>query len=301
MCACVMENLSDYQIMRQALIEHKTLPRFAEDITTYMVNTLLNTSDLVMDHVDKKKMVAHFINPDLCKITEELVFTEPYNNISNQNSFSAPLLPFVKKELYEDVALHLQIAAAKFAFMTHAQALLHGDLHTGSIFVKQDRTRVFDPEFAFFGPIGYDVGNVVANLMFAWNHGYATADMRFCDWVISTIEDCIDLFCQKFKAAFRTFNADSMAKVPGFIDEYLQRILADTATYAGTELIRRTVGIAKVKDISDIADAALHMQAEKINILCGKEMIMHSNAFHVGADFSRALLHAKDAVIIRRD
>ena len=33
MCACVMEDLSDYRLMRHALIEHKTFPRFAEDIT----------------------------------------------------------------------------------------------------------------------------------------------------------------------------------------------------------------------------------------------------------------------------
>lgn len=52
--------------------------------------------------------------------------------------------------------------------MTNAQALLHGDLHTGSVFVRKDSTKVIDPEFAFYGPMGYNVGNVMANLMFAW-------------------------------------------------------------------------------------------------------------------------------------
>ena len=37
---------------------------------------------------------------------------------------------FVKKELYEDEALHLEVSKLKFRFMTDAQALLHGDLHT---------------------------------------------------------------------------------------------------------------------------------------------------------------------------
>ena len=35
--------------------------------------------------------------------------------------------------------------------MTNAQALIHGDLHTGSVFVKGDSTKVIDPEFAFMG------------------------------------------------------------------------------------------------------------------------------------------------------
>ena len=50
--------------------------------------------------------------------------------------------------------------------MTHAQALIHGDLHTGSIFIKEDSTKVIDAEFAFYGPIGYDVGNVIAKISF---------------------------------------------------------------------------------------------------------------------------------------
>lgn len=36
----------------------------------------------------------------------------------------------MKKELYEDEALHLEVSKLKFRFMTDAQALLHGDLHT---------------------------------------------------------------------------------------------------------------------------------------------------------------------------
>jgi 5-methylthioribose kinase len=62
MCACLMEDLSDHRLMRYALMEHKTFPKFAEDITTYMVNTLLNTTDVVIEHKAKKELVKSFIN-----------------------------------------------------------------------------------------------------------------------------------------------------------------------------------------------------------------------------------------------
>jgi len=42
--------------------------------------------------------------------------------------------------------------------MTHAEALVHGDLHTGSVMASQDETKVVDPEFGFFGPMGFDIG-----------------------------------------------------------------------------------------------------------------------------------------------
>ena len=37
-----------------------------------------------------------------------------------------PTGDFVKKELYEDEALRLEVSKLKFRFMTDAQALLHG-------------------------------------------------------------------------------------------------------------------------------------------------------------------------------
>lgn len=87
--------------------------------------------------------------------------------------------------------------------MTNAQALLHGDLHTGSVFVRDDSTKVIDPEFAFYGPMGYDVGNVMANLMFAWVNADATMSPgakkdTYMDWLQTTMVEVIDLFKQKF-------------------------------------------------------------------------------------------------------
>ncbi len=51
---------------------------------------------------------------------------------------------------------------------------------------------MFDPEFAFYGPMGYDIGNVVAKLIFAYDSGWAAGDASFCDWALSAIEETID-------------------------------------------------------------------------------------------------------------
>lgn len=294
MCACVMEDLSDHRLMRYALMDHETFPRFAEDISTFMVNTLLKTTDVAMEHKAKKDLVKRFINPELCEITEDLVLTEPYNDAAGRNIVFPANAEFVKRELYEDEALHLEIAKLKFDFMNNAQALIHGDLHTGSIFVRPDSTRVFDPEFAFYGPMGYDVGNVVANLIFAYDNGHAAGNAAFCDWTLKTIEEVLDLFKRKFLACFDECVSDRMAKTPGFKEWYLSTIMADTAAYAGTELIRRTVGMAQVKDVTTIADPEQRARAERLNILCAKDYIMHRAAFQEGRDFVAAVRRAAE-------
>ena len=292
MCACIMEDLSDYQLMRYALMEHKTFPCFAEDVTTYMVNTMLNTTDVVAEHKEKKKMVKRFINPQLCEITEDLVYTEPYNDVNKRNIVTPANQRFVAQELYQDKKLHLEIAKLKFDFMNNAQALIHGDLHTGSIFVKQDATRIFDPEFAFYGPMGYDIGNVIANLFFAWDNGYAAGDMDFCDWILKTVAQVVDIFKAKFLRCYAQQVTDLMAKTEGFAEYYLETVLSDTAGCAGTELIRRTVGMAQVKDVTSIKDKEKRVYVERVNILCAKDLIMYRNKMRTGNDLVQTFLRA---------
>lgn len=291
MNCCIMEDLSDYTIMRTALLEHETFPHFADHITTFLVNTLLMTSDVVMDHKEKKEMVKNYINPELCEISEDLVYSEPFNNYKNRNEVIAPNTVFVAKEIYGDKALGLEMAKLKFEFMNNAQALIHGDLHTGSVFIKKDSTKVIDPEFAFYGPMGYDIGNVIANLIFALVNGEMTITdpdkkNEFTSWVNQTIADIIDQFKEKFLVAWKIHVADCLAKEDGFDYWYLSNVLKDTAGVAGLELLRRTVGLAKVKDITSISDEALRTKAERYCLLIGKNLILNREHFQSGDNFT---------------
>lgn len=294
MSCCLMEDLSSYNIMRDELLDHKIFPLFAEHITTFMVNTLLLTSDITMNHEEKKEQVKAFINPQLCEISERLVYTDPYTDIHGKNRVFEPITDFVVKELYGDKKLHLEVAKLKFDFMNNAQSLVHGDLHTGSIFIRADSTKVIDPEFAFYGPMGYDVGSIIANLLFCWANADATITDRekrrgFLNWVEHTIADTIDLFKVKFKVAFEKHVTEIMAKTDGFLDWYLGTVLTDTAAVAGLEAIRRVVGIASVADLTSIENPDARARAEKIVITAGKNLVLRRASYNTGQDFIQLL------------
>ena len=294
MCACGMEDCSDFLVMRQSMLEHRIYPHFANEITDFLIDTLLKSSDVVIDHKEKKKIGGKLVSPDLCDITEKLVFMEPYNDIHHRNNVYPPNADFVKKELYEDKALHLEVAKLKFNFMTNAQALIHGDLHTGSIFIKEDALKVFDPEFGILGPCGYDIGNVIANLIFAYDNGLAYKKDEFNAWVLKSIEDVIDLFIEKYNKYFDKWVTEPMARVEGFKEYYLDNILKDSAGFCGTELHRRTVGMANVADVTTIMDERKRLIAERINILAGKEFILNAKSFKCGKDYVDTVLRCKD-------
>ncbi|MCG8539090.1 MAG: S-methyl-5-thioribose kinase [Clostridia bacterium] len=289
MYATLMEDLSDHVIMRRGLMELNQYPRFIDQITDFMVKTLLMTSDIVMDHQEKKAYLKDFINPELCDITEALVYTEPFYN-AERNKIDDFLIEFMENNVWNDKELKLEVAKLKFDFMTNAQALLHGDLHTGSIFVKEDSTKVIDPEFAFYGPMAYDIGALIANLVM----NYISTDARIenrerCDvhneYLLNTMRDVIDLFKEKFLRLFDEVVTDEMAKTPGFKEWYLDNVIIDTAGVTGCEMIRRTVGLAHVQDLDDIPDIDKQAQAKRTNVFMAKDFIMERKVIKTGQDF----------------
>ena len=293
MFSMIMEDLSDYIIMRYGLLGFETYPNFADQITDFLVNTLLLTSDLVMNHQEKKDYVKGFINPELCEITEDLVYTEPFN-LGARNNMEDFLVDFHKAELVEDEELKLEVAKLKFDFMNNAQALLHGDLHTGSIFTNQESTKVIDPEFAFYGPMAYDIGALIANLIMNYiSSGAILEDGAKKDnhlkYLLITIKDVIDLFQKKSFKVWDTLVTDKMAKTPGFKEWYINDVLINTAGVTGCEMVRRTVGFAHVKDLDSITNDALREQAKKNNILLAKELIKIRKTITSGDDYIKLI------------
>lgn len=286
MCVVVMEDISAYKNLRTELMARKTFPKLADDITTFMVNTLLPTTDLVMDSGKKKDMQASYVNKDLCKISEDLVLTEPFIDYKGQNIILEEQLDYVKTHVYDDKHLVREAGILKNKFMNNAQALLHGDLHSGSIFANQEGIKVLDPEFAFYGPIGYDLGNVIGNLMFALAHSKKVdCDVSFTTWVQSTIVEIVDLFISKYNLAYDASVTDVMAKTPEFKAWYLESILSDAAGYAGTEIIRRTIGDSKVAEVSSVEDKSLRIPMEKALIQWGKTLIKERDTFKTSKVF----------------
>ena len=276
MHALTMEDVSDYQNMRYELIDKKVFPNFSEEIAEYLSRTLLLTSDLVLDRGVKKQRVKEFINPEMCDISEDLVFTEPYDDYKQQNILTPGNERFVRENLYENEPLQAEVALLRNNFMNNAQSLLHGDLHTGSIFINPSGLKVIDPEFAFYGPAGYDIGNVLAHLYFPMvkNLFDPSGDPAFHQWIKETIAAVYDQVQAKLSMCYDEAVTFSLYRNHAFKDTMLQGIMADAAGYAGTEIIRRVVGDSKVKELSLIASDK-KIAAEQMLITQGIQLIIN--------------------------
>lgn len=294
MRALIMEDISDYKNLRKELMDSRIFENFSEEISSFMVDTLLPTTDLIMDRHDKKDKVKLFINKDLCEITEDLVLTEPYYDYKSRNVITDGMLEFVEEKLYGDEDLKAEVGHLRNNFMNKAQALIHGDLHSGSIFIKDSGIKVIDPEFAFYGPMGYDIGNVIGNLFFALANKTVTEEKNdeFLKWSKETIKDTFDLTRNKLNQKF-----EELVEFPlyneKFRREYIGEVMSDSLGYTGTELIRRTVGDSKVVEITSLEDRKERIRLEKILINLGISLIKNRHKIDNGRDLIEEFERAK--------
>ena len=281
MCVLAMEDISEYKNLRTELIAGKIFPNFADNISEFLSRTLLLTTDLFMNKFEKKKNVKEFINPELCDISECLVFTEPYDNNKNRNIITIGNEEFVENMLYKNEDLHFAILKLREKFMNYSQSLIHGDLHSGSIFINEKGIKIIDPEFSFYGPMAYDVGNVIGNLYFPlYRAKFFMEDSKkkeeFINWLEKCILDIPILFSEKCKLLWEKYSNDKLLKNKKFRDYYIENIVKDSLAYAGTEIIRRTVGDAKVLELTSLETSEKKLELERSLINKAISMIIEN-------------------------
>lgn len=294
MSLVVMKDLSSHGVLRGQMIEGMYFPKLADHISTYLAQNLFHTSDLFLDHREKKEMVREFINIDLCKITEDFVFTHPYEQ-NETNVYNPELKESDIKSIQEDSNLKISVAEMKKKFMTEAQALIHGDLHTGSIMASEEETFVIDPEFAFVGPMGFDLGAIIGNLLMSYfSHEYrqpllGREPYQYRKWLLETIESLWSEFVNKFENLWINHQNSSgdlywdydsgVEHFKNQREKYILDLLQDSIGFAACKMMRRILGLAKVADIADITDLKERARIENITLQVGKKMVTERKKF----------------------
>ena len=305
----VMAYLTPHIILRKGLIRGTVYPRLADHMATFMAETLFATSDLGQPAAAKKKGMALFCdNTELCGITEDLVFTDPWR-IAEANRWTSPQLDATAASVRADGPWKRAAQEYKLKFLGCAQALIHGDLHSGSIMVTEAETYAIDPEFAFYGPMGFDVGALLGNLylaFFSQNGHEARVGARddYRSWILSTVEQIWTQFDRRFRALWNTrHGSETFAPTlfaegagPAALKEaqaaYMDRLFADSLGFAGCKMTRRILGLAHVEDLESIAQPDLRAECEKRALRLARAFMVEGQGFadiKAANDAARAL------------
>ncbi|CAL5029399.1 unnamed protein product [Urochloa decumbens] len=282
-------------ILRKGLIAGVEYPLLAGHMSDYMANTLFFTSLLYNNTTDHKKRVAQYCaNVEMCRLTEQVVFSDPYR-VSNFNRWTSPYLDKDAEAVRQDDELKLEVAELKSMFIERAQALIHGDLHTGSIMVTPNSTQVIDPEFGFYGPMGFDIGAFLGNLILAYYAQNGHADQAndrkaYKKWILKTIEESWNLFQKKFVELWNKHKeGNGEAYLPDIYNttnllslaqkKYMTNLFHDSLGFGSAKMIRRIVGIAHVEDLESIKDASKRAECERAALNCAKTILKGRRQF----------------------
>lgn len=296
----VMEHLTPHVILRHKLIRGEHVAGLADFLGRFCARTAFRGSELSMQSAAKKADVALFAgNVEIPAITEALVFTDPYYS-AEMNSHTPGLEPVIAR-LRGDVALKVRVQRMLQRFASNTETMVHGDLHSGSVMSTDRDSRVIDPEFVQYGPMGFDIGMLQANFLMAFfsQPGHRGDDLAaYQDWILSVIHDSCTAFEAEFRHLWagertgmlypaRLFEDQGHDSTPA-CDAVLTAIWADAWAVCGIEMHRRCLSLAHNADFEQIEDTRLRARCEARNLMMGAELIHRAEAL-TGPDVTCAL------------
>jgi 5-methylthioribose kinase len=294
MALVVMEYLSPHIVLRKGFVRAEPYPHAGRHLGTFLARTLFHTSDLYLTSAAKKERIGAFLaNSAMCKISEDLIFDEPYFS-APLNRHTRPQLDAVAESVRRDTPLKLAVQELKARFLSDAEALLHGDLHTGSVLVTRGDTRVIDPEFAFYGPMGFDLGAIIGNFLLAHasqrGHERTSGERNeYRIYLLAQVSDLWTTFAQVFADLWREhaqgdlYSRRLLSDAPELreraITLRLRSIWDQSLGFAACKMIRRILGLAHVEDFESIADPELRAGCERRAVGLARDMLINRGAY----------------------
>ncbi|MFQ5664860.1 MAG: phosphotransferase [Candidatus Binatia bacterium] len=172
-------------------------------------------------------LAAEFPNDGMRRLHGDHIFALPFH----ANEF--PLAPAVRaraEEIQRDSEIVAIAAATYRRYLEPRGALLHGDVQAGNVLLAAHGPKLLDAEIAHVGDPAFDVGTMLAHLVLpaaAVGHVLRVIPAARAAW----------------DAYMRAYDGSDHAH------------FRDVARYAGIELMRRTIGAARVSVVEEPAPA----------------------------------------------
>ena len=234
----VMEELVGYKLLQTAQFDH-----FIPLVVYAKLGTFLAA---LYTKAPPKHEADYYENATLKRISEEYIFIFPY--VENHPALVVPAYfqPTPKSALFlQNIDLLLKL------FKTEKECLIHGDLHTGSVMIKHESLAIIDAEFSLWGPLGFDIGTLLAHILFGE--------------IYNVFEHKPLQFQPIIRALWSAFEK-SMGSVP-------LHILQQSVGFCGAELSRRLVVPAKAKPLEKIGDEEAKAKAYALCETLSIEMV----------------------------
>lgn len=247
MALSVYRDYSDFSTLRRELMAGRAVSGFGDFCGRFLARELYHSSVLGLGIERKKQLEPSFSNLRSRKLTEDYILVSPFSD-SPDNCVDDVSRPLVEP-LWEDAEVSSAARLLAMDFVSNKQCLIHGDFHPGNLFVGERGFVVSDFDFASWGPVAYDLGTMVGNLVLSHRtqregRGDAAAVRAgICREIVSLY----DGFAEELGRLVPELSA-------GAVRRFCEGVFTQSLGYAGCTVAGRSYGYCRFPEITSITD-----------------------------------------------
>ena len=254
----IMEDLSRLKIMSSELLKRKKFPELPKQLGEFLGKTAFYTSDLFLTYKEKRKLKNRFTTCNMKYLWDDFMFTGAILDNSNYH-----ININIKDDIHSfcnNSKIRQEVIRLRDIYTTNMQCLIHSDLHTSNIFVDRSEMKVFDTEYATYGPISFDIGRILGSIVLNYASLLGLGDIAeqdkkdYQEYLLQMIEEIYQEFSHAFhKAWLRHSNHKDY-------QTYYNQFYRKT-------ILQETIGFLACSSISRIYDEGLPFDFKRMDDL----------------------------------
>lgn len=245
----VMEFLDGFTLLDHDLVETSKVielhPDIAKGLGEFIGMTHAATHSSKLSKERTSYLTKHFENRPMRDIQLEFVFTKCYKEATDEQRAG-----LIVDEAFQN---EIEILKRQYDGSDHDNLVLsHGDLHPGSVMVKNDvgKAKIIDPEFTVYGPPGLDVGSLLSGYVLAAVHQ-----------AYSKQEESVASICDGIAAIWESYV--QALKDGGIEEKTIKAIEVETVGFTVAEVCRTALEFAGGRKWLQFDDQDVKKEARK--------------------------------------
>ncbi|MFW5961444.1 MAG: phosphotransferase [bacterium] len=224
----IFEYIEKMLLLRSALIKGKRFSKLADHISTFLAKTAFYSSQHFLSKEEFDKLLKFFSSSDSIEIWDLLIFQGAILAAEDKN-----INPYLEQKIIQfrgDKTIIKKTKEIRSLFKNTKESLIHGDFHTSNIFVGENKIKIFDTEFAGYGPPAFDMGRLLGNILLNYSSllgmNYSLQRKKYQNYLLQLIEKIYTLFENKFSRLIQGKTDCSSSFLEDYFDKYLYQVLS---------------------------------------------------------------------------
>ena len=275
----VMEDLGRLCLLSESILERRRFPEVGKQLGEFLGKTSFYTSEFFLSLEEKQLLQNTFADGQ----------TKPFwNHLFFQSAMLTPPLeavnPLVRGELAELCALspvRREVERLQERYAWQRQCLIHSDLHTSNVFADERGIKVFDAEYATYGPVAFDLGRLLSSLILSYAALYVKDEVpeaekkEYQEYLLDLIEEIYQEFGDSFQTAWEGHFGESNPFQSPYNRFYRQERLADTLGFIACASVGRLCDAGLPFDFKELTDPQVQAAGQRLVLRLAKELLLY--------------------------